>query len=617
MNPVNKAQKATRRILGAGTLVLLGLAGCMDDKSMGGDNQTAAKTITVKVKNKSMSYASYASGSYGSAPAKPGNAFTFDFYAPKGSRFSFASMFGQSNDWFFAPDTMGIALYDGSGNPVSGDVTSRIHVWDAGTEEDQPPLQGSNQAPRQSAANTGPADPINMVRMVPAFPVGKFGSAPTLPGDSLAFEFTAPKGTRLSFACMFGQSNDWFFAPDTDGIALWDGAGMPVSGDVTSKIKLWDAGTEMDEPIGSGPNQAPRQSAPNTGAPDPDTLIRMVTDTAYADPAKTLTAMLSSLGAGKFRLTLHVIPSSPTPISPVAYQVHLGHDALFTQGTADAGKGLEHLAEDGNPSDLAASLSGYDFGNAGANMKVTLTSLGDGKFEAKIMALAGGVTPLSPVSWSVHNASSPLFTPGMPAPEGLEPQSEDGNPKVLAASLAKSTGIGSPLSPVAWAVAGKHDLFFTEGEPDFGKGLESLAEEGNPASLHASLSAMGLQTGTVGTAPIKSGEEFSFDIEVKPGDTLFLASMFGQSNDAFYAPTGMGIALWDGSNLRTGNVTSDIRLWDAGTEGNEPPGVGANQAPRQTAPNTGAPGEGKVQIHNDGFVYPPVSDVIEVDLSAK
>ena len=30
-----------------------------------------------------------------------------------------------------------------------------------------------------------------------------------------------------------------------------------------------------------------------------------------------------------------------------------------------------------------------------------------------------------------------------------------------------------------------------------------------------------------------------------------------------------------------------VALWDAGTEKNEVPGVGPNQAPRQAAPNTG------------------------------
>jgi len=37
-------------------------------------------------------------------------------------------------------------------------------------------------------------------------------------------------------------------------------------------------------------------------------------------------------------------------------------------------------------------------------------------------------------------------------------------------------------------------------------------------------------------------------------------------------------------NPRTGDVTADVQLWDAGTEVNMEPGVGADQPPRQSAP---------------------------------
>jgi hypothetical protein len=76
---------------------------------------------------------------------------------------------------------------------------------------------------------------------------------------------------------MFGQSNDWFYAPDANGIALFDGKGKPVSGDVTNKLILWNAGTEVDEEIGIGPNQGPRQKGMNTGT-DEHGVVRRVQD---------------------------------------------------------------------------------------------------------------------------------------------------------------------------------------------------------------------------------------------------------------------------------------------------------------------------------------------------
>jgi len=95
-------------------------------------------------------------------------------------------------------------------------------------------------------------------------PVGASAAGPIGPGGAYEFSFTAEPGMKLSLAMMFGQSNDWFYAFDTDGVHLFDG-NKPISGDLTSKIFLYDAGSEKDEEIGIGPNQGPRQKAPNTG----------------------------------------------------------------------------------------------------------------------------------------------------------------------------------------------------------------------------------------------------------------------------------------------------------------------------------------------------------------
>ena len=66
----------------------------------------------------------------------------------------------------------------------------------------------------------------------------------------------------------------------------------------------------------------------------------------------------------------------------------------------------------------------------------------------------------------------------------------------------------------------------------------------------------------------------------------------------------------------SGDITSQYILWDAGTEVNEEPGFGPNQAPRQSAPNTGVDENGVVTPVNDGkYVYPKVSDVIKVTIT--
>lgn len=104
-------------------------------------------------------------------------------------------------------------------------------------------------------------------------PAGAGSPGPVGPGDAYEFEVSAPEGARLSFATMFIQSNDLFYAPSPEGIPLYDDG--PVGGSVTDQVALWDAGTEVNEPSGEGPNQAPRQSGPDTGEEEMGTVRRV------------------------------------------------------------------------------------------------------------------------------------------------------------------------------------------------------------------------------------------------------------------------------------------------------------------------------------------------------
>jgi len=106
-------------------------------------------------------------------------------------------------------------------------------------------------------------------------PAGAMGAGPIRPGDSYEYSFTAMPGMKLFSTMMFGQSNDWFYSPDANGIALFDAKGLPISGDVTDNFILWNAGTEVDEEIGIGPNQGPRQKSPNTGADEHGVVSRV------------------------------------------------------------------------------------------------------------------------------------------------------------------------------------------------------------------------------------------------------------------------------------------------------------------------------------------------------
>lgn len=62
-------------------------------------------------------------------------------------------------------------------------------------------------------------------------PVGADMPGPALPGGRYSFEFSASPGQSLSFATMFVQSNDLFFAPMDTGIPLFSGdGGAPLTG---------------------------------------------------------------------------------------------------------------------------------------------------------------------------------------------------------------------------------------------------------------------------------------------------------------------------------------------------------------------------------------------------
>ena len=107
-------------------------------------------------------------------------------------------------------------------------------------------------------------------------PVCADTSRPLRSLEYFEFEVTAsPETPYLSFATMLVQSNDMFLAPAGGGIPLFDDEGEPVAGQfVTDKLLFWDAGTEINEFLGEGANQAPRQLSANIGPKDENATVR-------------------------------------------------------------------------------------------------------------------------------------------------------------------------------------------------------------------------------------------------------------------------------------------------------------------------------------------------------
>lgn len=78
----------------------------------------------------------------------PGEFFETSFRAAPGAgpaaaaRLNFVSMSSITNDWLFAPVGRGVDIFDANGNPITGNITDQVYLWDAGTEEEDDATRG-------------------------------------------------------------------------------------------------------------------------------------------------------------------------------------------------------------------------------------------------------------------------------------------------------------------------------------------------------------------------------------------------------------------------------------------------------------------------------------------
>ena len=183
--------------------------------------------------------------------------------------------------------------------------------------------------------------------------------------------------------------------------------------------------------------------------------------------------------------------------------------------------------------------------------------------------------------------------------------------------------VAVPLSPGAWAVFTGNDPMFTEGQKaDIG--TERIAEDGATGTKDAEMGALSRVRahGIFKTAagPILPGQSAQFSFKASPGDMLQFESMFVQSNDWFYSFSGeKGLQLFNGGTPVTGDVTSALKLYDAGTEADTPPGTGPDQKPVQATDNQG-PTESVVitgaSMRYPEFTIPATNAVIKVTITA-
>jgi len=228
----------------------------------------------------------------------PGEYYDIDFVASPGANMSFVSMSSISNDWLFAPTGQGVEIFDADGQPILGDITDQVYLWDAGTEEENPAtFGGGSPEDRQD-------DDDNTVRVLNT-DVSEYLSAEltnydaatrtfTLRITNLKGEFDVTNPIRISpgIVTLHAQDNPFFTAGEPDR-----GVGLQLIAERGNIADLW--------------------------------------------------AWLNEIGTDDAPLRLS---SSWSTISPgLIYAFNTESDPWFTQGQEMvAGSGIEELAEAGN-----------------------------------------------------------------------------------------------------------------------------------------------------------------------------------------------------------------------------------------------------------------------------
>ncbi|MFD0794525.1 spondin domain-containing protein [Mucilaginibacter litoreus] len=391
----------------------------------------------------------------------------------------------------------------------------------------------------------------NVLKSQPLVESGTFqgsGSpALILPGQSTSIQFSAAKGEAISFATMYGWSNDLFFAPANPGIQVYDSSGNPIEGDVSSQIKLWDNGTRI--------NQKPGANVTHPGAVD----VKNITEVNGTD----------------------------------------------AQGN----------------SYLAASKL----------VKATLKYNGNSVFTLTLQNTSGGTaneTPLSPGVWAVSyivggnlQSPNPLYTAGQPTANGLTNIAEAGDNAPLSGYIKGITGIFTPLSPVLVVIYnGIENPIYKTSEADRGQGLTPLAQKGNADTLAAYLKGKpGIKAVYVLPAPNtkillpvignQPGGVVSQQLSISQGDRIAIATMYGFSNDWFFATTGDGV-----DATQKGDISGSIQLYDDGSAINQFPGAGITQFNLAGTPLKESQPITAVPNPNAFTTLPSVPNIIKVTL---
>lgn len=241
------------------------------------------------------------------------------------------------------------------------------------------------------------------------------------------------------------------------------------------------------------------------------------------------------------------------------------------------------------------------------------------EFTLTVTNTSGGTaneTPFSPGVWAVSNYNgsqllnnAPFFTPNALSNPEITDIAQMGNISKMMTKLNANTGIMTGLSPTLIIVyRGDKNPIYELGKTDNGMGLKDIAQFGNVTKLQNSLKSLSNVKGVyiAGNAPVAPGSKVTTSLNAEPGDKIAYTTMFGFSNDWFYANEQSIDA-----NTK-GDITSKTTLFDSGTGIDQYPGAGNHQALFG-----GTPQSENMVISKVGTQYPvpAVQNVIKVTVN--
>ena len=210
---------------------------------------------------------------------------------------------------------------------------------------------------------------------------------------------TSSDSAKLSFALKLEDSFDLFLATDQNGLKLYNN-NIPISGDITDQLMLWDANvkdnTSGEDLMGLNP-------------------VKVYNGTKYPSAIDLVKVTVSNVNE-LFTVRIQNVSgasSSPSSISPGVYGVHTVTTPFFATNRSVGEDGLRELALEGDPSVLEATMARND----------------------------GVFVPISPGVFAVHGVDvrPALKTGEVDRGQGLESLGEDGNVQQLSTTFSQNS----------------------------------------------------------------------------------------------------------------------------------------------------------------------------------